>query len=199
MKTVCRFLCDKAARRRHTAWRVYSSEVPGKFRVRTPTRGAGLLGEARARPAAQMRVETTPNFTMVGSAECPGDSKHTRPTPPWASWLLYVAPSARWLHCTVGTPAQQFSTDTPQGKLGWRPSSCLRGVVCTNVPHGRSLLVTELHKPPKHPGFRGRICGPRGAFGDRPRFMGMPSWHLGIPTACRGRRSSSAWLCASRG
>ncbi len=204
MSTVCLFLCDKAARRRQTAWRVSSSEEPGKFRVRTPTRGAGLLGEAKARLPAQMRVETRPKFTMVGSGEtgCPGGPKPHQ-LHPGVSYLLYVAPSARW-HGSTARETHRHSTgssrQTPcEEKLGWRASSCLRGVVCTNVPHGRSLLVAELHGLPQTPQVQGPHLRAERVFWGPSPVLGMPSWHLGIPTACRGRRSSSTRLCSSRG
>jgi hypothetical protein len=52
-------------------WRVCSSDVPGRFRVRTATMGAGAgVAEATTRPAAQMRAEQKPKFTMMTGWPC---------------------------------------------------------------------------------------------------------------------------------
>ena len=67
------------------------------------------------------------------------------------------------------------ATDRHPARKSWdgeRQVVCVASSACLHECAARLQLVGRrtAGTAPKHPRFRGRICGPRGASGDRPRF-----------------------------
>lgn len=71
--------------------------------------------------------------------------------------------------------------------------------VCTNAPHGRRVLVTDSHGRAatiQNKCIQGPHLQPR-RLGKESPVLGMPLWHLDIPTIPDGEatsRFSGAWI-----